>query len=184
MSWSNSGPPATELTASGQRVPTGRPTITARDRPHRPRLQCRLANPWGISSTRRPWVGLYVQPGSGPTLEAAVGVGVRLERRAGFGTGSPVTQLAEAVEPCSVCRPHVHRLSGGDGQGEWSGGGLVGAQGAVDDVGEPALEAAQRLAAGLAFGAFALVVGPALGVSPDLGDRDREIGRASCRERV
>jgi antitoxin YefM len=51
--------------------------------------------------------------------------------------------------------------------------GLVGAQGAEDDVGEPALEAAQRLPARLSFGAFACVVGAAFGVGADLGDGDR-----------
>src|SRR6476469_8115388 len=47
----------------------------------------------------------------------------------------------------------------------------VGDELAVDDVGEPAFEAAQGLHGGLAGGALASVVGAALGVVAELDDR-------------
>jgi len=50
--------------------------------------------------------------------------------------------------------------------------GEVGFHGAVDEVGEAPFQAAEGFAFGLAFGAFALVVGAAFGVGADLGDRD------------
>ena len=87
---------------------------------------------------------------------------------------------ALAVRPFVVPRlrrphPRQSRSAGPTGAPEWGSGGQggVGAHGAVDAVGDSSFEAAQRFAAGLAFGAFALVVGAAFGVTADLGDRDR-----------
>jgi len=60
----------------------------------------------------------------------------------------------------------VRRIWGGDGD---SFG--VGEELAVDGVGDPPLEAAQRFEAGLAGRELAPVVGPAFGVEADLADR-------------
>src|SRR5215218_9963704 len=72
-------------------------------------------------------------------VEGCGGRGSQAEAKSGRGTGSPATQPAEAVEPCPISRPYAHRPSGSNRDGHGLVGGLVGAQGAVDDVGEPAL---------------------------------------------
>ena len=118
-------------------------------------------------------VGLYVNPvavvAAGRSL---TGRWVRSDRRSeeqGVEAGSPVTQLAVwAVRRASLRRPHPPSASGDQRPRPLLDracgfvGGVV-SHGLVDLVREPAFEAADGLAGGLALGAFALVVGPALG---------------------